>query len=101
MLMPLAQVNLLAIVAEVGAGKVRTSDPIVFTETATGSKKPKVTIVVRTFSEVKIKRFTSGHSCPRDARCIGFFEHFPCAGFDPIKAPQIARTHPERTLMPG
>ena len=101
MLVPLTQVEVFAIVTEVGAGKLRASDPLCFRKSFAGKVSAKIAIIFRTFADRKPKIFSSGDRGPGNSGRFSFFEHRPRLYIDPIDAPQIARAHPQLPAMPG
>jgi uncharacterized membrane protein len=55
---PLAQVDVAAVVAQVGSGKVRTRHAIGFGESAIGGIAPKIAVICRPFPEVETESLT-------------------------------------------
>src|SRR5216684_1121588 len=99
MLVPLTQVKMLAVEAEIGTGKLRARDPI-FSESARRIVAAKITIIVPTFADGETKRPVRCHRRPRNAGCFSLFEHCPRLRINCINSTQIARTHPQRARMP-
>jgi hypothetical protein len=59
MLMPLAQVDVAAVIAQIGPGKLRTRNSIGFGESAIDRIAPKIPVIRRPFPEVETESLTS------------------------------------------
>jgi hypothetical protein len=101
MLVPLAQVEMFAIVAQVRAGKIRTRDPIRLGESPAPHVAPEITIVLLTFAEGKPNIISRGNGSPWNAGRFFFSGNRPPIALDSINAPEIARSHPELAPIPG
>src|SRR5450755_905011 len=101
MLVPLAQVEMAAIVAEVGAGELRAGDPLCLRKSFPGNVSTKIAIIFGTFTDGKPKIFAGGNRRPRNSGSLGFFEDCPCLHIDRINAAQVARSHPQPPPMRG
>src|SRR5437762_13853409 len=99
MFVPLTQGEIFVVVDEVSSGKFRTSDPI-FSESARQIEAANVPVIVRAFSDCKAKRPICCYCRPRNAGRFFLFEHCPLLGINCISSTQIARTHPERVVIP-
>jgi hypothetical protein len=58
MLIPLAKIDVAAVVAQIGSGKLRTSNPIGFGESTIGRITSQIPIVRGSFSDIETERFT-------------------------------------------
>src|SRR5205085_7960943 len=100
-LVPLAEVKVAAIVTEVGTRELRASYPFVLGKAAADNISADVSVIILTFAERKSQCVASGDSSPRNSGRRCFFRDCPRLHIDPINAPQIARSHPQRFIMPG
>src|SRR5437588_3566225 len=101
MLVPLTQVKMLAVVTEVRAGKLRAGNSLRVPEANLGNEPANVAVILRAFTDGKMKSLAGRDHRPRNAGRFFLFQHRPLVRLDRINSPQIARAHPERVAVPG
>jgi hypothetical protein len=94
MLVPLAQVKIVAIVTEVGTGELRTWRPFVLGKPAARHISAQIPIIVRVFADRESERIAGGNRRPRNSGRLGLFGNGPLLRIHPINPAQIARAHP-------
>src|SRR5438270_921854 len=100
MLVPLTQIKILSIAAQIRAGKLRARDSIL-SEPTRRIVAPKITIIVGPFTDRESKSLARGYRRPRNSGRIRFVDDRPGLHVDRIDPTKIARAHPQSIAMRG
>src|ERR1700726_396153 len=82
MLVPLTQVKMLAVITKVRAGKLRAGNSLRVREANLGSEPANVAVIVRAFTDGKMKSLAGRDRRPRNAGRFFLFQHRPLVGID-------------------
>src|SRR5688572_10945379 len=93
-LVPLTEMEMFSVMAQVGAGEIRTRDPFRFRKSLAGKVTPKIAVVLRPLAQGEPKLLARGNRGPWNAWRIPLFLDGPFLLVDLIDPAQIARSHP-------
>src|SRR5437773_2750024 len=101
MFIPLAQVEMLAVIAYVRSRKLRARDPVRLGKSFLGNVSPQVSIVLFALAQGEPKGIAGGRRRPWNSRRFHLLGYLPIFAVHSIDPPKITRTKPELTPVPG
>ena len=96
---PLAQVKVFAVEAEVRAGKLRTGKQ--FLEAVSRRVAIDVAVIIDALANREPTAVIRGYSRPHDSGRIEFLDDLPLVAVDPVKGAEITRTQPKLLPIPS
>src|SRR5204863_8362063 len=99
MIVPLTEIQILSVVAQVRSGKLWAGNSVVFAKPCLGSELPDVTIVLRVDANGKLQCAVACYRRPWNSGRFLFFDHLPFLRINRVNSPQIARSHPEQPAL--
>src|SRR5437773_1118231 len=100
MVIPLTEIEVAVVVAQIRASEIRTRDSRLIGKTFPRNVTTQIAIVIRSFTESEPHNVIYRNGGPRNARCFHVIEDFPALRVHPVDATQIAGPEPKFVIMP-